>query len=340
MEMYNNVFYFNNINVIGGVETFFYYLSKRYKDMVVFYKNGDYQQIKRLAKNVEVHKYKGQKIRCKRLYLNYNISAIDNFDADEYIQIIHADYKAQGLRPRLHPKITRYIGVSKLACESFEELTGVKCELCYNYVDIDTPKKTLLLVSATRLTAEKGRDRMVKLCNILDKAKIPYLWLVFTNSSDIIDNPHIVYMQPRLDIISYIKKADYLVQLSSCESYCFSVVESLLCATPVICTDLPALHEIGVEHGKNGFFVDLDMKNVDTDAIYKGLGDFSYTPPKSNWDISEKSDYDPNESVRLLPNVTIHDIEFGGVHEKGIEFTTPRWRANYLIDLGYANEVR
>ena len=57
MQMkYNNVFYFHKINPIGGVESFFYYLSCIYKDMVVFYKEADPIQIERLAKNIEVHK--------------------------------------------------------------------------------------------------------------------------------------------------------------------------------------------------------------------------------------------------------------------------------------------
>ena len=44
---YNNVFYFNNINAIGGVETFFHYLAKKYYDydIAVFYKKGDIQAI-------------------------------------------------------------------------------------------------------------------------------------------------------------------------------------------------------------------------------------------------------------------------------------------------------
>lgn len=92
---------------------------------------------------------------------------------------------------------------------------------------LEKPKKVLNLISATRLTEEKGRDRMIKLGNILNNAEIPYLWTIFTNDSRKIQNDNIVYMPPRLDIIDYIANADFLVQLSDCEAYCYSVVESL-----------------------------------------------------------------------------------------------------------------
>lgn len=332
MIEYNNVFYFDNINSIGGVESFFYYLSKKYKDMVVFYKTGDYQQIKRLAQNVEVRKYNGKKIKCKRLFLNYDISIIDNVEFKECIQIIHADFKAINKKPRLNPKITKYVGVSQVACDSFKESTGIDCELIYNPIDIDKPKKMLRLISATRLTAEKGKDRIIKLGEMLDKAGIPYIWLIFTNDWNVIKNPNIVYMEPRLNIIDYIANSDYLVQLSDSESFCYSVVESLLCSTPVIVTDCPVFKEIGIENGKHGFVVDFDMENVPIKEIYKGLPKFTYIPPKDTWDIDVKSDYKPNEMVELVPLKEIDDLEYNVRYNKGVPFKTVRWRANHIVD--------
>lgn len=76
---------------------------------------------------------------------------------------------------------------------------------------------------------------MIKLGNILSNAGIPYLWIIFTNDSATIKNPNIIYMQPRLDIIDYIANADYLVQLSDCEAYCYSVVESLTVRNSCYC---------------------------------------------------------------------------------------------------------
>lgn len=143
-----------------SVETYFYYLAKKYSDfadITIFYRNADFLQLQRLQKLVQVKKFNNQKIKCKKLFINYTHDIIDYVEADEYIEVIHGDLKALNKTPRLHPKITKYIGVSQLVCDSFKELTGKDIELCYNPIDLDTPPKILKLVSATRLTEEKRK---------------------------------------------------------------------------------------------------------------------------------------------------------------------------------------
>ena len=83
-----NVFYMHKISAIGGVESFFYYLSKVYKDFVVYYKEGNKEQIKRLAQNVEVRKYT-KPIKCDRFFCSYGYDI--EVDAKEYYHIIHYD---------------------------------------------------------------------------------------------------------------------------------------------------------------------------------------------------------------------------------------------------------
>ena len=165
--MYSNIFYFRSINSIGGVESYFNYLAKKYQDLdiTVFYNEGDEQQLKRLSKLVRVEKYEGQKLNCKKIFVNYSSEGIlNNTEAEEYIFVIHADYQNQkNLRFVAHPKINRYIAVSKEAAKNFEEVTGIKAEVSYNPIMLEKPKKVLNLISATRLTEEKGRDRMIKL---------------------------------------------------------------------------------------------------------------------------------------------------------------------------------
>jgi glycosyltransferase involved in cell wall biosynthesis len=267
-----------------SVETFFHYLAKKYcdYDIAVFYKTGDIKQIKRLQKYCFCKQYKGEKIKCKKAFFNYSKDIINNIQADEYIEIIHRDPLAVK-KWEIHPKITKFIGVSKLVCEHFKELTGKDCELIYNPLSLDKPRKVLHLISATRLTKEKGKNRMIKLANLLDKVRIPYLWTIFTNDIDTIKNPNIVYMQPKLDILDYIADADYLVQLSDDESFCYSVVEALSVDTPVIVTDCPVFKELGIVNGKNGWICDFDMSNVDVEKIYNTRLDFKYEPPKDTW---------------------------------------------------------
>lgn len=279
-----NIFYFYKINEIGGIETFFYYLAKKYKDwdITIYYQEGSYEQIKRLKKYVRVRQYQGEKIKCDKAFFNFNLDIIDNVEAKEYYQIAHGDYKASGDRPNISKKINKYLGVSQRVCDTFSEIINQDVELIYNPIAIDKPQKVLNLISATRLTGEKGRKRMIKLAEMLDAAEIPYIWTIFTDSKDKIDNPNIAYMKPRLNIINYIANSDYLVQLSDNEGYCYSVVEALTVGTPVIVTDVPVFKELGVNKS-NGFILDFDMENVPVKEIYKGLPKFKYEPKEDRW---------------------------------------------------------
>ena len=286
MDKFKNIFYFSHLNSIGGVETFFYYLAKKYHDwdIAIFYRDGDEEQIKRLRKYVRVIQFKNQTIYCERAFFNYNIDIIDNVVADEYIQLIHGDYTKFNIRVFVHPKISKFYGVSQLVCDKWKEVTGRDAEVAYNPIIIEKPRRILHLISATRLTKEKGADRILKLAETLDRAGVKYDWTIYTDSKTPLPNQNIFFKPPRLDINDYIADADYLVQLSDTEGYCFSVVEALALGTPVIVTDCPVFREIGVKDGKNGFILDFDMKNIPVEKIEKGLPKFDYKPTMDKWD--------------------------------------------------------
>lgn len=158
-----NIFYVSNFNSIGGVETYIYELARKYKDhdITVIYKTGDRKQIKRIKKYVRIIKYRGEQIKCKKAFFNYETDIIDNIEAEEYIQLIHAMLKTQGINPRVNPKITKYLCVSESAGKEWEELTGIKPTLCRNPLEItaEEQKPILWLISATRLTAEKRKKQ-------------------------------------------------------------------------------------------------------------------------------------------------------------------------------------
>lgn len=336
-----NVFYFYNINKIGGIESFFYYLAKKYKnyDITIFYQVGDIEQIKRLSKYVRVKKYNGEKIKCNKIFFNFNLDIIDNVEADEYIQIAHGDYKAMRVKPNLHKKIDTVLGCSKQVCKTFKEVTDIDTTLAYNPISIDEPKKVLNLVSATRLTAEKGKSRIVKLANMLNEAEIPFIWTIFTDNSSPINIPNVVYMEPKLNIIDYIANADYLVQLSDNEGYCYSVVEALSVGTPVIVTDIPVFKELGV-NSKNSFILDFDLENVPLDKIYKGLDPFTYKPKADSWSkilVKGKSTYQQELKTKVLIKATKswYDLDLKREVAKREIIEVNKVRAEFLI----ANDV-
>lgn len=341
MKEYKNVFYFYNINSIGGVETFLYYLISKYEDndITILYKHGDINQIKRLRELARVKKYKDEKIKCEKVFFSYEPDIIDNIEAKEYIGIAHANFKAQGVMPPLHPKITKWYGVSKDVCKSFEEQTGIKCELAYNPIYFKTPKRPLKLISATRLTAEKGKARMERLGMLLDQAGIPYIWLVFTNSIKAINNNNIIFVPPKLDILKYIQEADFLVQLSDSEAFCYSVVESLMLNVPVIVTDLPVYKEIGL-NDSNSIRLDLNFNEIPIEKLTKKYK-FTYEPPKDTWgDMLAKGKntyrdepkvYYEVEALDTYQKLQLFDFELNEIPKKGDKWLVIEDRLDTLL---------
>lgn len=328
-----NVFYFSHINSIGGIESWLYYISQLYGDdfdIDIYYKTGDINQIQRLREKVRVHKYYGQKIKCDKAFFCYNLDIIDNVEANEYCQFLHGDYKALNVLPNKSNKITKYYAVSKLVRDTFKELTGIDSEVVYNPIKLDD-KKILHLISATRLTKEKGRERIIKLANKLNENNIPFEWTIYTDDEKRINLPNIKYEPPTLDIIDKIKKNDYLVQLSDSESYCYSVVESLMLGVPVIVTDMPIVKEIGVKDGENGFILDFDLSNLDIDKIYNSCLKFDYKPPESDFsNILAKGKSEEMKNYKVRAKIDFEDLEEKKQRVASDEFYVTKERYEYL----------
>lgn len=337
---YTNIFFIQNINIIGGVESFMFYLSKKYYDrsILIVYLTGDVEQIKRIRRYVPIRQMKeGDRFKCTRAYFQYGTFGIDSVEAEDYIFVVHADYKRQGFSYTKHPKITRHFAVSKTAQKGFKEAFGIDCELMYNPIIIDEPKKVLRLISATRLTPEKGYDRMKKLAMMFRKYNIPYLWDVYTYST--VDEGYFSKQKPRLDIVDYIQCYDYLVQLSDSEAYCYSVREALVSGVPCLVTDLPTFDEIGVKNGQTGYKLPLDM-DIDKEflmKIYDGLPKMPYQDVKDKWGSvlgKAKSKYDRDQfrEVKVKARVTYYDVELKREVNRGEEYTTTFERAMFLQD--------
>lgn len=331
-----NVFYMHKLNAIGGVESFFYYMSKLY-DIEVYYTEANTEQVKRLAKNIPVHKYTGKPIECDRLFSNYRFSATTT--AKEKYHIIHYDPLNVGFGTTYEDG-WKYIGVSKVACKGFKDITGHDIELIYNPVPIDKIKrekpKKLTLISATRLSSEKGASRINTLGNLLDKAGVDFIWHIYTNKRIAFDSKNIIVHEQTLDIHKEVAKASYLVQLSDCESFGLSVCESLILGVPVIITDLEAFKEIGCIHGKNAVVCNFDMTNVDIDMIVKGLPEFTYKPPKCEWDkyLSKEKTYNPNEMIEVRTLKRFWDLETNNHYLRNKNIKVSRKRASELECLG------
>ena len=344
----NNIFYWSHLNIIGGVETWLYEIATKYGkgyDIVVVYDTADPDQLSRLREYVRTVRNEGQSFICERLFVGYCTGIIEQTEAKEIWQVLHADYKAQNLRSLPKEQVTGYIGVSGNTCKTFEEMTGNKAELCYNPIGKRKTRKVLHLLSATRISSQKAPESMVKFAEALEKSGIPYIWDIYTDSRlpNYVNN-HIMYHSPTLDILDYVADTDYLVQFSTSEGYSYSIIESLMVGTPVIVHPIGALEDMQVKDRVNAFVIPFDMSDIPIKEIYKGLPKFTYTPRKDDWKkyLAEgESTYNEwlKKPVRIRTTRLYFDIPLQREMRVGEEQEVARPRAERLIELGLAVEV-
>lgn len=327
-----NVIYFPSFNIIGGVETYCYEMALKYGkdyDITVCYQNGDPQQMSRIAKVCRVIRVTMQdKIECEVFIFGWGWDILENVTAHRYIQTFHADYINRHLNPSPSPKITDRFGVSENTTKGIKEHFewAANIETMYNPFTPKKPRKVLNLVSATRLTPEKGYERMVKLCEALDEAEIPFLWVAFTDQPKVSPHPKMCILDADVNgIIDYIANADYLVQLSDTEGYSYSIVEALSVGTPVIATDFLVAREQGIENGKTGWILPMDMSEIPVKEIYKGVKKFAWQPPESHYEkvlAKGKSSYekDLKKIVRIRAKIRFLDLKHDIVRPEGEEY--------------------
>lgn len=290
--MRNIILYHNNLLKFGGVDTFVYNFVKKmskFYDILFLYTTANAENLERISKYVKTEQYnKNKKYVCDICILasawgQYPDSVIAK--SGRYIQMVHADYiraKETNFYYQKWFKTTEHIGVSEHVCKIFKELYPTEeITRIYNILDETQETKTILkLISATRVSKEKGYNRMLKLAQELKKVNIKFRWTIFTDlelyNQKPFDLEEIVYMKPNHDFMDYITEADYGVQLSDTEGYSYFINECLQYGTPVLCTDFPSAYE-SVEDGINGYILDMDLKNLDVDKIVNNIPkDFKY----------------------------------------------------------------
>lgn len=332
------IVYFKLVNSIGGVESWLYYLSKKF-EFEFWYKEGDPIQIQRLAKNIKVKKYNGEQLECDTFIVNYNPDIIDNVKAKEYIMMIHCDYLAVKFKPITHPKFTKYIGVSQYVCDIFTKLTNIPCELCYNPVYLDIPKvekkkDKVHIIYAGRMTEEKQGWLIDKFSNVMDNSGIDYDLTIYSNKKPRFTSKNIILKDPKLDLTKEMAEASFNLITSKAEAFCLSGVESLICGTPLICTDLPVFKEIGINE-TNSIKIDESLKNFNPNDLLKEFN-FKYKPPKDCWNkyLPTQKTYNPKEIVKVRVLKKYTDIYLNKKCIKDEEVEMPMERASYLESKG------
>lgn len=338
----------NYLNTIGGIETFVYNWCSMMKDtydIVVAVTHIADEQLDRLRKIVKVVNNKTP-IECETIVVMHigTKEIPQNIKYKTKVQMIHGCKCKEYLQI---PDADIIVPVSEAVITSFgDDLDSRKTKAILNAVCEIPNKKTLKLVSATRLTKEKGYNRMIKLANLLKTNGIPYIWFVLTNAK--VDTKLFTPIAPMMNTESIVSMCDYLVQLSDTESFCYSIVEALNLGVPVITTPIEPLDEIGVIDGVNAHILPFDMQEIDINKIYESDLKFEYSfnnkQIKKQWmellgepTPFKKYIYKGDEIMKIEVTKEFKDTQNNNIlRKKGEIYDCKKERADFIVLKGYA----
>jgi glycosyltransferase involved in cell wall biosynthesis len=305
------IIYISRYNSIGGVERFVENFCKRmnnHYDITLLFdwaesnslllEMSDFVNIKKLD-----HK---EKYKCD-YFINstaWGYEPYNHIQAKKQIQIIHADFTHVianwDFQYKKHKNTTHHVCVGELVKKAFEIATPYKCDkIIYNLLDNtikleNKPKNDkLTLITVSRLSGEKGFDRMLQFAKLLELNKIDYIWNVYGNKNNDYNNAivnkfkgtKVQFKGVIRNPFPEINKADYLVQLSDTEGFAYSVYEALQCKTPCIITPFASGNE-QIKDGVNGYVIPFDLQNIDLKQIVNNIPifkDFKEIGSEQSW---------------------------------------------------------
>ena len=257
---------------IGGIETANMAIAKTFQDrnIVFVFGSGDSDQIMALGKYHDVIIDDGRQNYdadvC--IFTNYDSAPaiMERVHARKIYQQIHADFYALKQMPQWrnftwkpNPRTSAILSVSETAQKGLQRAFQLDSIVVPNILS-KRDSRPVVFMSLTRATPEKGVDKLVALLHRFDEANKDYVLFLCSSieqgeDSDQLylkDNPRVITVQPTPYAQELLRAADYLIQLSYNESYCYSVREALQIGVPCIVSDIPELRKL-VQDGKNGY---------------------------------------------------------------------------------------
>lgn len=289
---------------LGGIETFNYNFCKRlskYYDITFLCDEIEPKAYEKMSQWVDIEIVDDSKVyTCDLCIFSacWGKRPVKQIEAKKYVQMVHADYGeiakfTNSFAYKKLDEVSEHWGGGKAICNSFYEYTKGrygKCKQIGYLLDDDVKtSRVLRLISTTRIGKEKGFHRMLALARELKNRNIKFLWDIWGDGFDdkfveqtinsFKDIKEVCFRDYGTDLASYVKDADYLVQLSDTEGYCLAMYEALSLNVPVIATDFPNARE-QIEDGKNGYILPLDVANYGDyiDKIYKEIPKFKFEP--------------------------------------------------------------
>jgi len=275
------IIYLSRVNKIGGVETFAFNFCKRmsrhYDITFVYDQCSSLDYLIKISEFVSVHVLDNYQFECETLLLAsaWGKNPEKQIKSDKQIQMVHADYLAYmedwHFTYKKYDKTTHHIAVGHHVAKQFEIATTYKIDsVIHNLLNDDvkfTPKtksKQLRLVTISRISIEKGFDRMLKMESLL--SGIDFIWDVYGDTSTACAKSVI----PKFIKVNFkgitdkpqeiMQQYDFVVQLSDTEGFPYSIYEALQVHVPCIVTDFPSAHEL-IKNNVNGYILDMNLDN-------------------------------------------------------------------------------
>ena len=319
------------------IKNFCTWFKKEYNIMILYDAFPDLalDQLRPLVRTVKNRQ--DRRVSCDTLLMmRINNKIPKNVTYRQAFQVVHCvnDKKMYSL-----PKDRKPIFVSECSKRSFGsgEAAVIK--------NLENPesKESLILVSTCRISgSDKGKqnERMIKLGKRLREAGIPFLWFYFSNTS-LPGGSGFIRLDPVPDVRPFLRMADYLVQLSDAEAYCYSITEALREGIPVLTTPLGVINEgINFTEGKDGYIVpydvDIDIKKIVSERkLLKPHFEDHNAKSLDQWrELIGTASYVPEAKVKTTVIKNYFDLEFDRNMQPGEKVDMWRERAQALVSMG------
>lgn len=278
------------LNAIGGIETAIETVVRTFKDrdftiVINATQDGAQDQIERYKKYAKV-----VIDRDRNMIHEADVALIfttimmevpwDTIKAKKIYQFVHSDIKSlmenydwwRDFKWTPNKRIDKCLAVSETARDGLKEALGVDSIVVPNIFNPAEGKMVFLYIG--RATAEKGLDRTLELMKRFDEAGKDWVLLICSLVDpygplwpSIDRNPRIIYLPQNVNNDIFYRCADYVCQLSTSESWCYSIREGLKNGCAILGSKIPEIQKV-VKDGKNGYLLDDDLSNLDIDKIF------------------------------------------------------------------------
>lgn len=280
----------SHMNNIGGIETAMWQVAKAFKNAdITFLVNsiadGGKVALERLKTlhNVifddELDKIHEADVALIFTPIMVDVP-LDNIKAKKIYQFVHSDIGGliekypewSEYKWKPDKRISKVLAVSDTVQKALKDHFGVDSEIVPNIYTGPDERRVFLYMS--RATKEKGLDRVLRLLDMFDQAKKDYVLIICSRVDPYGDlwpviqaNPRILYMPSSIYNDVLYRCADYLLQLSDLESWCYTLREAIANDVAILGNDIPEIAKV-VKDGENGYLLKPDLSNVDVDKIF------------------------------------------------------------------------